>query len=96
MLCTQIDSFATYSMTTAESQIEQNLIAKLGELKYTSRPDIRDKAALEQNFRDKFEVLNRVHLTDAAAFPGHGLGGERWVGNWITIRRLNHCIILLR
>ena len=65
MLCAQADSFATYSMTTAESQIEQNWIAKLGELKYTSRPDIRDKAALERNFRDKFQALNRVHLTDA-------------------------------
>jgi len=65
MLCAQADSFATYSMTTAESQIEQNLIAKLSELKYTPRPDIHDKAALEQNFRDKFEALNRVHLTGA-------------------------------
>ncbi|MXS84526.1 type I restriction endonuclease subunit R [Nitrosomonas sp. HPC101] len=52
-------------MATTENQIEQNLIAKLGELKYTPRPDIRDKDSLEQNFRDKFEVLNRVHLTDA-------------------------------
>jgi len=65
VLCTQIDSFAAYSMTTAESQIEQNLIAKLGELKYTLRPDIRDKATLEQNFREKFQQLNRVNLTDA-------------------------------
>lgn len=52
-------------MTTAESQIEQSLIAKLGDLKYTYRDDIRDKAALEQNFRHKFEALNRIHLTDA-------------------------------
>lgn len=52
-------------MTTKESQIEQNLIAKLADLKYTYRDDIRDKAALEQNFRQKFEALNRVHLTDA-------------------------------
>jgi type I restriction enzyme R subunit len=29
-----------------------------------SRPDIRDRAALEQNFREKFEALNRVKLTD--------------------------------
>ena len=50
-------------MTVEESQIEQNVIAKLGELKYTLHPDIRDKAAVEQNFRDKFEALNRVHLT---------------------------------
>jgi len=48
-----------------ESQIEQDLIAKLQDLKYTYRTDIHDKAALEQNFREKFEALNRVHLTDA-------------------------------
>ena len=48
-----------------EQQIEQSLIEKLVDLKYTHRPDIRDKTALEQNFRDKFESLNRVHLTAA-------------------------------
>ena len=47
-----------------EQQIEQELIAKLEDLKYSYRPDIRDRAALEQNFREKFELLNRVHLTD--------------------------------
>ncbi|GEN26094.1 DEAD/DEAH box helicase [Halomonas cupida] len=52
-------------MTLKESQIEQNLISKLEELKYTYRPDIRDKVALERNFREKFEALNRVRLTDA-------------------------------
>ncbi len=50
---------------TKEQQIEERLIAKLKDLKYTYRPDIRDKVALEQNFRDKFEALNRVNLTDA-------------------------------
>jgi type I restriction enzyme R subunit len=48
-----------------EQEIEQALIAKLGDLKYTYRPDIRDRVALEQNFREKFEALNRVHLTDS-------------------------------
>lgn len=48
-----------------EQQIEQTLIEKLGDLKYTYRPDIRDRAVLEQNFRAKFEALNRVHLTDS-------------------------------
>src|SRR5690554_6683530 len=52
-------------MTTTEQQIELDLIAKLGDLKYTYRPDIRDRAALEANFRAKFEALNRVHLTDS-------------------------------
>ena len=48
-----------------ESTIEQELIEKLDELKYTLRPDIRDRAALERNFREKFQALNRVQLTDA-------------------------------
>jgi type I restriction enzyme R subunit len=52
-------------MTTAENQIERDLISKLEDLKYTYRPDIRDRAALEKNFREKFEALNRVRLTDA-------------------------------
>ena len=52
-------------MHVKESTIEQELIEKLGELKYTLRPDIRDRAAMERNFREKFEALNRVHLTDA-------------------------------
>ena len=52
-------------MTTKENQIEKDLIDKLEDLKYKYRPEIRDKAALEQNFRDKFEKLNRVNLTDA-------------------------------
>ncbi len=48
-----------------ESQIEHGLIDKLVELKYTYRSDICDKATLDQNFRQKFEALNRVRLTDA-------------------------------
>lgn len=50
---------------TTENQIEQDLIAKLIDLKYTYRPDIRDRETLEQNFRKKFEALNMVSLTDA-------------------------------
>ncbi len=52
-------------MTTTENLIERELIAKLEDLKYVYRNDIRDRAALERNFREKFEVLNRVHLTNA-------------------------------
>jgi type I restriction enzyme R subunit len=48
-----------------EQQIEEDLISKLTELKYAYRPDIRDRASLEANFRTKFEELNRVHLTDS-------------------------------
>jgi type I restriction enzyme R subunit len=50
-------------MTTTETNIEQDLIFKLQDLKYTYRSDIRNRAALEKNFREKFEALNRVHLT---------------------------------
>jgi type I restriction enzyme R subunit len=48
-----------------ELQIEDSLIAKLTDLKYTHRSDIRDKASLEKNFREKFQALNRVNLTDS-------------------------------
>lgn len=47
-----------------EQQIEQILITKLQDLKYIYRSDIRDRAALEQNFREQFEALNRVKLTE--------------------------------
>ncbi|HSS18847.1 MAG TPA: type I restriction endonuclease subunit R [Pyrinomonadaceae bacterium] len=52
-------------MTTAERQLEEHLIQKLLALKYEYRSDILDRATIEKNFRDKFEALNRVHLTDS-------------------------------
>lgn len=48
-----------------EADIEYGLVGRLQDLKYTYRPDIRDKNTLEQNFREKFEKLNRVNLTDS-------------------------------
>ncbi len=48
-----------------EGDIEDAFIEKLRSLKYTVRPDIHDRASLEQNFREKFQALNRVNLTDA-------------------------------
>ncbi|MFP6849837.1 MAG: type I restriction endonuclease subunit R [Pseudomonas sp.] len=48
----------------SEQKIEQGFIDKLVELKYTYRPDITDRVSLERNFREKFEALNRVNLTD--------------------------------
>ncbi|MBN6741120.1 type I restriction endonuclease subunit R, partial [Acidithiobacillus sp. MC6.1] len=48
-----------------EQEIEQSLIDRLTDLKYTFRPDIHDRAALEHNFRRHFEALNQVHLTDS-------------------------------
>lgn len=50
---------------TKESEIENALIQKLIDLKYIHRPEITDRKSLEQNFRNKFEELNRVHLTDS-------------------------------
>jgi type I restriction enzyme R subunit len=51
-------------IATHESQIEQDFIAKLCELKYSHRPDIHDRLTLENNFREKFQELNRVALSD--------------------------------
>lgn len=48
-----------------EDSIEYGFIGTLQSLKYDYRDDIRDRAALEKNFREKFETLNRVKLTDA-------------------------------
>ncbi len=50
---------------TKEKQIEQQLIEQLKGLKYIHRPDIVDRKTLEQNFKSKFEALNRVHLSDS-------------------------------
>lgn len=49
---------------SSELQLEEALIAKLRDLKYEYRSDIRDRASLEKNFRDKFQALNHVKLTD--------------------------------
>ena len=51
-------------MSTPERDLEESLVAKLQDLKYVYRPDIRDRATLEANFRKMFETLNRVKLTD--------------------------------
>ena len=48
-----------------EKQIELSFIKKLEELKYVYREDIKDKAALEENFRKHFQELNRVRLSDS-------------------------------
>lgn len=47
-----------------ENQIEKDLITKLIDLKYTYRQDIRDRSSLEENFRKKFQELNKVQLSD--------------------------------
>lgn len=50
---------------TKEYQIEENLIKQLTDMKYIHRPDIVDRKTLEQNFKAKFEALNRVRLTES-------------------------------
>jgi type I restriction enzyme, R subunit len=53
------------SSVLREQHIELEFIERLTSLKYTHRFDIRSRATLEANFREKFEALNRVRLTDA-------------------------------
>jgi type I restriction enzyme R subunit len=50
---------------TKEETIEYGFIDKLQKLKYTYRPDITNRAKLEKNFREQFESLNHVTLSDA-------------------------------
>jgi len=56
--------FIQHEFLMKEQQIEQVLIEKLKDLKYTHRDDICDRVSLENNFRDHFEALNRVKLTE--------------------------------
>ena len=53
------------SPAVKEEHIEYGFIGTLQNLKYEFREDIRDRAALEKNFRERFEALNRVKLTDS-------------------------------
>lgn len=48
-----------------EQQIEIDFIKKLQELKYVYRDDIKDRATLEENFRNHFQRLNSVKLSDS-------------------------------
>lgn len=57
------------SSIVREDTIEYGLIGTLQKLKYEYRPDITNRATLEANFREKFEPLNRVRLTDAEFAP---------------------------
>lgn len=51
-------------MISSERQLEEQLVERLRGLKYEHRDDIGDRAALEENFRSKFQELNRVKLTE--------------------------------
>ncbi|MFI3318694.1 MAG: type I restriction endonuclease subunit R [Rikenellaceae bacterium] len=48
-----------------EYKIEETFVEKLKDLNYIYRDDIRNRNSLEQNFRKKFESLNRVRLSEA-------------------------------
>lgn len=48
-----------------EKDIEAALLRSLVRLKYTHRPDIHSRRELEDNFREKFERLSAVTLTDS-------------------------------
>lgn len=56
--------FGAPSLVVKEEQVEYGFIGTLQRLKYTYRTDIRDRASLERNFREKFEALNRVNFSD--------------------------------
>ena len=51
-------------MTAPETDLDGPLVSKLSALGFDRRPDIRDRAALKADFREKFQALNRVALTD--------------------------------
>lgn len=51
-------------MIQSEAQLELQFLEKLQEMKYVYRSDIRDLDTLERNFRQKFERLNFVSLSD--------------------------------
>jgi type I restriction enzyme R subunit len=59
-----LSSDAPYSVLN-EDGLEYGFIGKLQGLKYEYRKDIIDRASLEKNFRERFEALNRVRLTDS-------------------------------
>lgn len=52
------------AMSRHERELEAAFINKLQSLKYEYLPGVNDRFALEDNFRKKFEALNRVTLTD--------------------------------
>lgn len=44
-------------MTSPERELEETLVQKFRDLKYEHRPGIRDRTALERNFREKFQAV---------------------------------------
>ncbi|HRJ27938.1 MAG TPA: hypothetical protein PLO61_10580 [Fimbriimonadaceae bacterium] len=52
-------------MPISELQLEEDVLKKLEGQKFSRREDIRDRAALEANFRQKFEVINELRTNTA-------------------------------
>jgi type I restriction enzyme R subunit len=75
---------------STESDIELRFISELQKLKFAYRPDIRNREALERNFREKFEALNRCRLTDSefARLLGEVVNGDVFVSAK-TLREIN-------
>ena len=48
------------AMITTERDLEESVVTKLRDLKYEYRPDIRDRAKLKANFREKGDVLRSL------------------------------------
>ena len=55
----------SHSRPLLEADLELEFIEKLEGLKYIYRDDINDRLALEENFRQHFDTLNQVKLTDS-------------------------------
>jgi type I restriction enzyme R subunit len=77
-----------------EDGIESGLIGKLQGLKYDYRRDITNRATLEKNFREKFEALNRVRLTDSefARLLDEIVAPDVFIASK-TLRSINSCTI---
>ena len=75
----ELPSRAT-SLVVREENVEYGFIGKFQNLKYEYRADIRDRAALGRNFREKFEALNRGYAATVKDFlTARGYGaGQPW------------------
>lgn len=62
--------------TVREDHIESGFIGRLQGLKYDYRPDITDRAALERNFRAKFEELNSAFNAEERFLPVYEFADE--------------------
>jgi hypothetical protein len=58
------------ALVLGEQGIEDAIIAKLRDLKYTYRPDITNRVTLEKNFREKFEALTRSLTAESERSEG--------------------------